>query len=139
MAACRTAAGQRPRRGPWQGRGSTSSPRPESFDLVLALARLAGRGKRQTDLARTSLEYSFLQGRSLWRDRDSYEVVPECARDRLGDPHPGPRCARFLASSAKAAAEWKQEDAFHSFESTFGARPPRNESRTANALVEAAG
>ncbi|GGJ63185.1 hypothetical protein [Streptomyces brasiliensis] len=34
-----------------RGRGSTSTPPPESFDLVLALARLAGRGKRPTDLA----------------------------------------------------------------------------------------
>nr|WP_329124665.1 adenosine deaminase [Streptomyces sp. NBC_01353] len=91
------------------------------------------------DLARTSLEYGFLQGRSLWRDRDGFKVVSECARDRLGDPHPGPRCARFLASSAKASVEWKQEDAFHSFERTFGAKPPRNKSRTANAFVEAAG
>ncbi|AVH54691.1 MULTISPECIES: hypothetical protein [Streptomyces] len=34
-----------------RGRGSTSSPPPESFDLVLALARRAARGKRPTDLA----------------------------------------------------------------------------------------
>ncbi|WP_416974624.1 hypothetical protein [Streptomyces sp. 4F14] len=34
-----------------RGRGSTSSPPPQSFDLVLALGRLAGRGKRPTDLA----------------------------------------------------------------------------------------
>ncbi|MFE5484643.1 adenosine deaminase, partial [Streptomyces sp. NPDC056527] len=91
------------------------------------------------DLARTSLEYGFLQGRSLWRDRDGFEVVPECARDHLGDPHPGPRCARFLASSAKAAVQWKHESASHTFESTFGKRPPRNEARTADARAEAAG
>lgn len=34
-----------------RGRGSTSTPRPESFDLVVALARLAGRGRRPNDLA----------------------------------------------------------------------------------------
>ncbi|WP_329619082.1 hypothetical protein OG357_00025 [Streptomyces sp. NBC_01255] len=34
-----------------RGKGSTSSPAPESFDLVLGLARHAGRGKRPTDLA----------------------------------------------------------------------------------------
>ncbi|MEU8789756.1 hypothetical protein [Streptomyces sp. NPDC048643] len=34
-----------------RGRGSTSSPPPESFDLILALARCASRGKRPTDLA----------------------------------------------------------------------------------------
>ncbi|MER7540741.1 hypothetical protein ABTX77_39150 [Streptomyces sp. NPDC097704] len=34
-----------------RGKGSASSPAPESFDLVLGLARHAGRGKRPTDLA----------------------------------------------------------------------------------------
>jgi hypothetical protein len=34
-----------------RGKGSTSSAPPESFALVLALARRAGRGKRPTDLA----------------------------------------------------------------------------------------
>ncbi|MEU7086902.1 hypothetical protein [Streptomyces achromogenes] len=34
-----------------RGKGSTSSPPPESYDLVLALARRAGRGKRPADLA----------------------------------------------------------------------------------------
>ncbi|MFJ5933907.1 hypothetical protein [Streptomyces sp. NPDC093071] len=34
-----------------RGRGSTSRPAADSFDLVLALARLSGRGKRPTDVA----------------------------------------------------------------------------------------
>ncbi|WP_206307373.1 hypothetical protein [Streptomyces sp. ICN441] len=34
-----------------RGKGSTSRPAPESFDLVLGLARRAGPGKRPTDLA----------------------------------------------------------------------------------------
>lgn len=34
-----------------RGKGSTSRPTPESFDLVLGLARHAGPGKRPTDLA----------------------------------------------------------------------------------------
>ncbi|MFI9210538.1 hypothetical protein ACIGW7_20735 [Streptomyces sp. NPDC053253] len=34
-----------------RGQGSTSQPVAASFDLVLALARLSGRGKRPTDLA----------------------------------------------------------------------------------------
>ncbi|WSW78760.1 adenosine deaminase [Streptomyces sp. NBC_00996] len=90
------------------------------------------------DLARTSVEYGFLKGRSLWRDRNGYQVVPECAGDHLGDPTPGKRCAQFLASSAKGAVEWKQEDAFRAFERKFGARAPRTASRTANAPVEGA-
>ncbi|WP_367132971.1 MULTISPECIES: hypothetical protein [Streptomyces] len=43
--------GNTPGGGLGRGRGSTSTPPPQSFDLVLALARLAGRGKRPTDLA----------------------------------------------------------------------------------------
>ncbi|MFJ4732521.1 hypothetical protein ACIP6V_09555 [Streptomyces sp. NPDC088770] len=43
--------GNTPGGGLGRGRGSTSAPPPESFDLVLALARRAGRGKRPTDLA----------------------------------------------------------------------------------------
>ncbi|WSE00984.1 adenosine deaminase [Streptomyces sp. NBC_01474] len=77
------------------------------------------------DLARTSLEYAFLKGHSLWRDRNGHQTVPECAGDRLGDPTPGKRCAHFLASSAKATVQWKQEDAFHAFERTFAARTPQ--------------
>ncbi|MFD4723415.1 hypothetical protein ACFWOY_34765 [Streptomyces sp. NPDC058423] len=34
-----------------RGKGSTSRSAPESSDLVLGLARHAGRGKRPTDLA----------------------------------------------------------------------------------------
>ncbi|GGN55339.1 adenosine deaminase [Streptomyces albiflavescens] len=90
------------------------------------------------DLARTSLEYGFLKGRSLWRDRDGFQVVPECAGDRLGDPTPSRRCALLLASSAKGTVEWKQEDAFRAFERTFGAGAPRTGSRTAGALVGSA-
>ncbi|MFD9034195.1 hypothetical protein ACFVZW_24090, partial [Streptomyces sp. NPDC059567] len=54
-------------------------------------------------------------------------------------PTPGPRCARFLASRAKASVQWKQENAYRTFESTFATRLPKNESRTVNAPVEAAG
>ncbi|MFJ6215844.1 adenosine deaminase [Streptomyces sp. NPDC092296] len=67
-------------------------------------------------LARDSLEYGFLTGHSLWRGRDGYQVVPECAGDRLGAAHPRTGCSRFLAANAKAAVEWKQEGAFGSFE-----------------------
>ncbi|MGW9022703.1 hypothetical protein ACWGQ5_00395 [Streptomyces sp. NPDC055722] len=43
--------GNSPGGGLGRGRGSTSTPPPESFDLVVALGRLAGRGKRPADLA----------------------------------------------------------------------------------------
>ncbi|MFF3088852.1 hypothetical protein ACFVRB_28010 [Streptomyces nojiriensis] len=42
-----------------RGKGSTSSPAPESFDLVLGLARHGGRGKRPTDVALLLFEEGF--------------------------------------------------------------------------------
>ncbi|GAA0416511.1 adenosine deaminase [Streptomyces luteireticuli] len=68
------------------------------------------------NLARTSLEYGFLPGRSLWRGRDGFAAVPECAGERPGAPRPGAGCAAVLARSPKAAVEWKQEGAFREFE-----------------------
>ncbi|MGW1195720.1 adenosine deaminase family protein [Streptomyces sp. NPDC002536] len=70
------------------------------------------------DLARTSLEYAFLPGRSLWTSRDGFTVVPECAHDRPGngDRHPSAACTRLLAASPKAQVEWRQEGAFAAFE-----------------------
>lgn len=68
------------------------------------------------ELARTSVEYTFLPGRSLWKNRAGFTVVPECADDRPGAAHPSARCARLLAASPKAAAQWRQEGAFGSFE-----------------------
>ncbi|WP_171165400.1 adenosine deaminase [Streptomyces sp. I05A-00742] len=80
------------------------------------------------DLARTSLEYGFLPGRSLWRDRDGFTAVSECAHDRPGAPRPRAECAAVLAASPKAAVQWKQECAFARFEDRFARRavpPPR--------------
>ncbi|MGK5640713.1 adenosine deaminase family protein [Streptomyces sp. URMC 126] len=76
------------------------------------------------ELARTSLEYGFLPGRSLWRDRGGFAVVPACAHDRPGAPRPRPACAALLAGSPKAAVEWKQEGAFVRFENRFARRVP---------------
>ncbi|MGA5820972.1 adenosine deaminase family protein [Kitasatospora sp. NPDC094028] len=68
------------------------------------------------DLARNSLEYAFLPGRSLWADRDRFRPAPECAGERLGAPNPRKRCAALLAASPKAQQEWQQERGFGAFE-----------------------
>ncbi|MGW8779501.1 hypothetical protein ACWGNM_15755 [Streptomyces sp. NPDC055796] len=47
----RVLPGNVPGGGLGRGKGSTSTPAPESFDLVLGLARHAGRGKRPNDVA----------------------------------------------------------------------------------------
>ncbi|MFJ9696988.1 adenosine deaminase [Kitasatospora sp. NPDC101183] len=68
------------------------------------------------DLSRASLEFGFLPGRSLWKDRTRFQPVPECAGETLGSTNPRPRCAALLEASPKAQQEWKQERGFGEFE-----------------------
>jgi adenosine deaminase len=71
-------------------------------------------------LARTSLAHTFLDGASLWRNKGTYLPALPCARDRLGTPHPSPRCQALLASSPKATVQWQQEAKFTAFERRYG-------------------
>ncbi|MFF4896143.1 adenosine deaminase [Streptomyces sp. NPDC001068] len=72
------------------------------------------------DLARASLEYAFLPGRSLWRGnptREGYHPATACAGQLPGSGRtPTAECRRFLGSSAKAAVQWRQEAAYATFE-----------------------
>ncbi|NGO70793.1 adenosine deaminase family protein [Streptomyces boncukensis] len=75
------------------------------------------------DLARASLEYAFLPGRSLWRGnptRDGYAPTGACRGTPPGAQEPRPQCRRLLKASPKAAAQWRQEAAYRDFERTFG-------------------
>ncbi|MET7369303.1 adenosine deaminase [Streptomyces sp. NPDC005566] len=68
------------------------------------------------DLARASLEYAFLPGRSLWRPdpvRRGFRLVEEC---RVLE---SARCARLLADSPKARLEARQERSFRAFEARY--------------------
>lgn len=67
-------------------------------------------------IARAALDHGFLQGASLWRAPDDFRAAAACAGDQLGQPRPSQACQRLLDISPKAAAEWKQEAAFTSFE-----------------------
>jgi adenosine deaminase len=68
-------------------------------------------------MARTSLEYSFLPGASLWRTRDTFtRAAPACGSEELGSAHPAAPCAAFLAGSEKASQEWLLERRFQAFE-----------------------
>ncbi len=74
------------------------------------------------DLARASLQYAFLPGRSLWRGnptRDGYRPVDACRGRLPGTGSPGPACRQLLASSPRAAVQWRQEAAFAAFERRF--------------------
>jgi adenosine deaminase len=84
-------------------------------------------------LARASLEHSFLPGASLWSLPQSPQnsASPEpfthrtavCAPDQtnaqLGAAKPSPQCAQFLRASEKAQAQWELERRFHAFETTI--------------------
>ncbi|WP_405389513.1 adenosine deaminase [Streptomyces sp. NBC_01102] len=68
------------------------------------------------DLARASLEYAFLPGRSLWRTdpvRKGFRLVEECRMPQSA------RCERLLAQSPKALLEWRQEQSFRTFEARY--------------------
>jgi len=74
-------------------------------------------------LARTSIEHSFLPGADLWLQEDKFQrVVPACAADALGSASPFARCAAFLAASEKARQEWELERRFNAFENSFSPR-----------------
>lgn len=83
----------------------------ETYDLSYADVK---------QLARTSIEHSFLPGASLWSKPDSFAgPVPACSKDSLGAEKPSSACAAFLKSSEKARQQWELERRFRVFESGF--------------------
>jgi adenosine deaminase len=61
-------------------------------------------------IVRDTLQYSFLPGRSLWRDRAGATRVTECRAV------PSRECAAFLAANLKAAKQWQLELDLSAFE-----------------------
>lgn len=66
-------------------------------------------------LARNSLEYSFLDGPSLWADTRNWTPVDACA-DSTPTADPAPACADWLAASDKAGRQWRLEAALAAFD-----------------------
>lgn len=76
--------------------------------------------KELKQIARASLEYSFLSGPGLWRDFKLGARADECSAD---DPSTdlttiSKDCREYLAKSEKAAAQWRLEHEFIAFERT---------------------
>ena len=98
---------------------ATDDPGVERIDISGEYQRAETRyrlGYRtMKDLARDSLDYGFLPGRSLWADPDHNRPVADC-RVLLLPAYDTPRCRAFLAQSPKAGLEAKQEKAFTAFE-----------------------
>ncbi len=72
-------------------------------------------------MARTSIEYGFLPGASLWRattPETLTEPEPAC-RAQLGAERPSGACADLIGGSEKAQQQWELEHRFHTFEASF--------------------
>jgi adenosine deaminase len=71
------------------------------------------------NMARASLEHSFLPGPSLWQQPDTFtRTIPGCAGQPLGAADPTPKCLSILRSSEKAAQQWELEHRYDLFESS---------------------
>lgn len=73
-------------------------------------------------MVRASIEYSFLQGESLWSDYGRRVVVEACAPadgDTLVTQPPSAECEAFLADSPRAEVQRALEERFEAFESGY--------------------
>ncbi|WP_342379899.1 adenosine deaminase [Myxococcus stipitatus] len=76
--------------------------------------------KRLKQLARASLEHAFLEGDSLWAQRDDFtRRVTACDSDAPGADSLSSTCAGFLTAQKRAALQWKLEGQFALFEKRF--------------------
>lgn len=72
--------------------------------------------RKLKQIARHSLEYSFLPGASLWQDAALASPVTACAKDTVGASSASQGCYDYLAGSEKASQQWRLETAFDKFE-----------------------
>ena len=71
-------------------------------------------------IARTSLEHSFLPGPSLWERRDDFtDVIPACSHQPRGVASPTSACGTYLQASSHAAQQWELERRYQVFESSL--------------------
>ena len=70
-------------------------------------------------MARMSLEHSFLPGASLWAQRRDFRKVQACAADDPLAKDVSPPCQSLLDSSERAQVQWKLESAYRRFESKY--------------------
>lgn len=87
-----------------------------THEYQIALQRYRLRYGDLKQLARNSLEYSFLAGPSLWQSDAYTSVASPCAKAQPGLRNPSSQCAAFVASSERAQAQWRLETQFAEFE-----------------------
>jgi hypothetical protein len=71
------------------------------------------------DMARQSLEHSFLPGTSLWGEAKGFRRSAPCAKDDPGAREVSSGCERFLETSERAKVQWKLEREFANFEKKY--------------------
>jgi hypothetical protein len=69
-------------------------------------------------MARTSLQYAFIPGASLWSDARAFRPAAQCANDRPGQ-NASAACQQFLAKNEKARLQWELEKDFKEFEGKY--------------------
>src|SRR6185503_15802968 len=67
-------------------------------------------------MVRTSLQYAFIAGESLWSDSRKFVPVAQCARDVDDMKVTSNTCQQFLAGSEKGRLQWQLEEEFNTFE-----------------------
>lgn len=71
-------------------------------------------------MARTSLEYAFVSGESLWGNAHTFEkMAPQCRPDDLDSQAIALTCREFLDGNEKANLQWELEKTFRSFERQY--------------------
>jgi adenosine deaminase len=68
------------------------------------------------EMARNSIEYSFLPGPSLWSNHDYRHPQPICTASLSAGSKPDLTCGALLDASPKAREQWQLEQRFHRFE-----------------------
>jgi adenosine deaminase len=73
------------------------------------------------NIARNSLEYAFVSGRSLWLNSATYlEMIAACNPNELEQTTLSQPCEDFLAQNERARLQWSLEKAFKTFERNQG-------------------
>jgi hypothetical protein len=74
--------------------------------------------KELKQFVRNSVQWSFLQGSSVWSDRAYTGFVAQCAHDAPGQS-PSAACHAYLLQNPKAMRQWRLEERLHDFEQRF--------------------
>jgi adenosine deaminase len=67
-------------------------------------------------MARNSLEYAFIEGASLWKDRKYGQAAAACAGGKPAANRISGSCRRFLDENGKARLQWRLEKDLADFE-----------------------